>query len=439
MPLNEDQIIALAPDASAIKSGKDLAVASKWQLRGVSDKAIWGHCQGSGKLPYQTQIDLQNIAFKCSCPSRKFPCKHGLGLFLLFSKEPGIFTKGKEPDWVNEWLNKRSEKVEKKVKSEIKLVDEAAQAKRAEAREKKVIGGIEDLQIWLKDLIRNGLISLPERSYEYWQNPARRLIDAQAPGLAGMVKTLGKINYFDDSWKYEVLCQLSKIYLVSESYRYIDSLPDDFQQEIKTLIGFTQSKEELLAQDGVKDQWLVLARTFDDDEQLTIERNWLYGLQTKRFALILQFYANRQIPEHSLSPGTSIHAELVFYKGVHTYRALIKQQKSVEKLISPDFHSDISSALAEYSNIIIENPFYDSLPFLIGNVRFIQTNNQYFLIDKDDNAIKLKVNVSDAIKILAITGSKPCSFFVLVNEEVSEPMAVWESNNFIHLNYAIQK
>ncbi|HEX3006901.1 MAG TPA: SWIM zinc finger family protein, partial [Bacteroidales bacterium] len=72
MALKEDQIIALALDASSAKSGKELAVASKWVLRGASEKALWGHCQGSGKLPYQTQVDLLNIAFKCSCPSRKF-------------------------------------------------------------------------------------------------------------------------------------------------------------------------------------------------------------------------------------------------------------------------------------------------------------------------------------------------------------------------------
>ncbi|HPH90283.1 MAG TPA: hypothetical protein PLZ68_05665, partial [Ferruginibacter sp.] len=77
-PLNltEDQILTLAPDEASKKSGKDLSSPAKWVSKGVNEFALWGEAQGSGSKPYQTQVDLTNIAFKCSCPSRKFPCKH---------------------------------------------------------------------------------------------------------------------------------------------------------------------------------------------------------------------------------------------------------------------------------------------------------------------------------------------------------------------------
>ena len=101
MPLNltEEQIIQLAPDAASVKAGKGLAVPGKWVLLACSERAVWGHCQGSGKNPYQTAIDLNDIAFKCSCPSRKFPCKHGLGLLLLFAAQADLFEKAEEPEW----------------------------------------------------------------------------------------------------------------------------------------------------------------------------------------------------------------------------------------------------------------------------------------------------------------------------------------------------
>lgn len=44
-------------------------------------------------------------------------------------------------------------------------VDEAAQAKRQAMRHQKVLNGIDELEIWLKDLLRNGLINIPERAY----------------------------------------------------------------------------------------------------------------------------------------------------------------------------------------------------------------------------------------------------------------------------------
>ena len=82
--LTEEQITQLAPDAASVKAGKGLANRTKWVLLEHSDRAIWGHCQGSGKTPYQTVVDTKNIAFKCSCPSRKFPCKHGVGLLFMY-------------------------------------------------------------------------------------------------------------------------------------------------------------------------------------------------------------------------------------------------------------------------------------------------------------------------------------------------------------------
>lgn len=116
MPLNltEEQIIQLAPDAASVKAGKGLAVPGKWVLLACSERAVWGHCQGRGKNPYQTAIDLNDIAFKCSCPSRKFPCKHGLGLLLLFASKADLFEKAEEPEWVIAWLAKRGVKAEKK-------------------------------------------------------------------------------------------------------------------------------------------------------------------------------------------------------------------------------------------------------------------------------------------------------------------------------------
>jgi len=49
---------------------------------------MWGESQASGSKPYQVSIVLGGPAFKCTCPSRKFPCKHGIGLMLLAHQKP---------------------------------------------------------------------------------------------------------------------------------------------------------------------------------------------------------------------------------------------------------------------------------------------------------------------------------------------------------------
>ncbi len=93
MNFSEQQVETLAPDAASLKAGKALSNANQWLVKQINERVLWGEIKGSGSKPYRTQIDLQNIAYKCSCPSFKFPCKHGIGLMLAFAKQPTHFSK----------------------------------------------------------------------------------------------------------------------------------------------------------------------------------------------------------------------------------------------------------------------------------------------------------------------------------------------------------
>src|SRR4051812_2619336 len=176
--LAEDQVAALAPDPASAKAGRELANPRKWGNLGVNDDAAWGECQGSGKQPYQAQADLNQIAFKCTCPSRKFPCKHSLALGLMLATQPAIFNAGDAPEWVAKWLASRTERTERKQQRESAVPDAEAQAKRVAARESKVTAGIDQLELWLCDLLRLGLSSAASKNYDYWDNAAARLLDA---------------------------------------------------------------------------------------------------------------------------------------------------------------------------------------------------------------------------------------------------------------------
>lgn len=62
MPLTEAQLNSLAPDASALKSAQSLAKPTAWVTLGRGAAVVWGECQGSGKLPYRTQMDVEQLA-----------------------------------------------------------------------------------------------------------------------------------------------------------------------------------------------------------------------------------------------------------------------------------------------------------------------------------------------------------------------------------------
>ncbi|HVT68540.1 MAG TPA: SWIM zinc finger family protein, partial [Trebonia sp.] len=116
-----ERIQALAPDPASLKAGVKLSSPGPWSEYGARSEAglVWGACRGSGAKPYQVSAQFPDGAegqpvYKCTCPSRKFPCKHILGLLLLWSAG-AVPETGPDaiPARVHEWLDSRRERAER--------------------------------------------------------------------------------------------------------------------------------------------------------------------------------------------------------------------------------------------------------------------------------------------------------------------------------------
>src|SRR5262249_56180066 len=68
---------------------------------------LWGECQGSGATPYRIVVSPEDTGYKCTCPSRKFPCKHVLAVLWLRIDKPERFESTSPPQWVEEWSARR--------------------------------------------------------------------------------------------------------------------------------------------------------------------------------------------------------------------------------------------------------------------------------------------------------------------------------------------
>jgi len=431
MTLSEDQILALAPDEASKKAGLGLANMSKWVSKGANEQAIWGECQGSGSKPYQAQIDLSNIAFKCSCPSRKFPCKHGIALFLLYARQTASFTVDKQPAWVTEWLEKRAEKQEKKAAREEAPVDEAAQAKRQLARHEKVIHGIHELQLWIKDIVRNGILSIPEKGFPWFENVAKRMVDAQAPGLANMVRQLGETNFFTEDWQQQFLEQLLKIYIVAEGYSKHHTGETPFLQDLRSWVGFTINQDELKEQSGITDTWLVLAKQSNEVDNVTTEKYWLYGLEQKKYALVLQFTVRGQGSQLSLTPGLYVQAELVFFPSVNPMRALIKRQLNTQNKNIPTGYSGWDEVNAAQSEMYGRFPVQGEQPFIVEHLTVVPYNNQWWLRDQSSRMVPLRNADKNIWHILAISGGQPLNMVLIGNTAQVEVAGIWQEHQYL--------
>jgi hypothetical protein len=414
---SEAQVLALTNDTPTLQNGRKLAAPGKWLNTGGSDDAVWGECQGSGKAPYRVGIDRTDMAYKCTCPSHKFPCKHTIALFLLFANHPDVFSAQTSlPNWLTTWLEGRQKRREKpELAAADQPLDTEAQAKRQEAREDKVRAGIVDLSRWLRDLIRHGVADDRLKTYAFWDHMAARMVDAQASGIARRLRTLGGLPFQGHlDWATRMLDELGRLYLLCESYARIDSLPVETQHDVRTLIGWTYWQEELLTLPAVRDRWLVLGHYTEVEERLKIRRVWLHGKHSRRIALLLDFAHGGTPFEGSYPLGQSFDGEIIYYPGAYPQRAILKTRLGSMALAHDDLTcliGDAEAAFDHYADAIAANPWLDMFPLGLRAVIPYQEGNRFFVRDSIGRTLPIRFQNGAWWTIVAASGGHPIAVF----------------------------
>ena len=357
-------MLALAPDAASLRAAQSLASGGSWPLTGAGDgDAVWGECQGSAATPYRTAVDLSGPAYRCSCPSRKFPCKHALALLLMWSGD-GIANHAAAPDWAASWLASRAAKASDATEPKP-AADPAAALQRAQQREARVAAGLAELDRWLCDQVRQGLAASQRSGYRHWDEIAARMVDAQAPGLAERLRALAAVPHSGPGWEGRLLEEYALLRLLATAYRGQQALSPELRDTIRSRIGFTVRQADVLAgATPIRDHWHVLARRDLDQDRISTRRVWLRGARTGRFALVLSFAAVGESLDNSLTVGTETHADLAFYPGAVPLRALVATRYDTLKADAPPGAS-ISGLLAGYATALGQDPWLDTFPALL--------------------------------------------------------------------------
>ena len=414
-----EAVLALAPDAGSAKAAQGLAAPRQWESLGRQDFALWGEIKGSGAKPYQSRIDLREPAFKCSCPSRKFPCKHGLALLLVFAREAKVFKEGEPPGWVAEWLAGREQHAEKRAEKAAgtEVVDEEAREKRVAQRESRIGAGLGELGVWLGDVVRTGLGAAQAHPAGYWEGMAARLVDAQAPGLARLVRQLEGIVHSGPGWESRLLHGLCRLELIRRAYLRQSELPAGLAQDVRAAVGWTQSQEEMLAQPGVRDHWRVLGGALETEERLRVRRTWLWGKESKRPALLLDFAAGTQALDAALPTGCMLEAELAFYPGALGLRALAKSKGPAAACVDPlPGSATIEQALSDYARALARVPWLERWPMTLSAVKVSPRKQPggdlgWSLIDTANATLALPPRFTQGWHLLAASGGGTLEVF----------------------------
>jgi len=414
------EVTALAPDASSLKGARGVSSASKWQEAGLLDEVLWGLCRGSGRNPYQVCVDLSGPAYKCSCPSRKFPCKHALGLLLLWAEGAAVDPAAAPPAFVTEWLAGRAARAAPRQPGPVNA--EAAR-KRGQQRAERVAAGMAELRRWLEDQVQQGLAGAQQAGHQPYETMAARLVDAQAPAVASAVRRLGGVAGIGPHWADRLLGGLAMIRLLVSGHDRLDELPPALAATVRSRIGFPVAQEEVLATPPVRDRWQFLGQVDSDEGAITTRRSWLLGAATGRFALILSFAAPGQSPAADVVPGTVIDAALCFYPGAAPLRALVRERFGTpQPLSAPVGAVGLRAALAGWTTTVAAEPWRSDAPMLLAGV---MPSADGFLTDASGESLPLAPGHREPWWLLAAAGGAPATVAGEWSPSGLRPLAAW--------------
>ena len=131
------------------------------------------------------------------------------------------------------------------------------QPERLAARAERVAGGLVELEQWLRDQVAAGIAQLGQGGYGPIDQMAARMIDAQAPGVAGLLRSLpGELS--GEGWPARLLEQLGALHLLIEAHRRLDELPPELAATVRSRVGYPVSKADVLAGPGLEDHWYAV-------------------------------------------------------------------------------------------------------------------------------------------------------------------------------------
>jgi len=398
MSLSKDKIEKLAPDQASLGAALKLMRPVTWPTLGRDAGAtlLWGECQGSGATPYRVIVSVDDLGYKCTCPSRKFPCKHALAVMWMHCETPERLVPGASPDWVADWLARRrpkssgvrapssskgggsmaeahAEAMEQKPADPRAMARaEAQRARLREEREASVLAGLDDLDRWIVDQLNLGLAAFAQRAASSTKTLSTRLVDAKAQGLAGRVEALAADAFrVPEQMRSDLVFErLAALSLISAAYRNQDRLTPPLCADVRRVTSWTTRREELLADveaPRVAGDWIVAAtRSEVQPDKLRRLETWL--LQARPgppvVTVLIDYVPVSGGPSASpFVPGETFTGEVVFYPSATPLRGQLAARTATQNpIVWPRLPEGLGAALATYEQALSRQPWLESWP-----------------------------------------------------------------------------
>jgi hypothetical protein len=352
-----------------------------------------------------------------------------LALSLLKAQSPDAFQEVNQvPDWVS-GTSAKSELVATKI-SEADQKKAALRQKNFSKRLDQMRAGLDELEHWLLDTLRQGIAVLEQQPYSFWKEISARLVDAKLGAIGKRLKNLPTIIGVDERWPELVLSELATYFLHIRALKKMEELPLNIQQDLLSFAGVNIKKDSLIQnEEPVKDTWMIIGQIEGVEDSLNFRRTWLLGLETRRFAMILDFaFGNNPYPT-DYKRGSVFEGSIIFYPSNSPMRAIIQDKKILNRTLKKILGFDqFKSFLDFYSNSLAANPWQSLFPCSLTKVLPVMKKEQLFLIDQNQKIIPSYISSENTWLILAASGGQAIEVF-----------GEWTGTELIPLSFTINQ
>ena len=163
-----------------------------------------------------------------------------------------------------------------------------------------------------------------------------------------------------------MLDQLAALHLLVQAHRQLDRLDPELAATVRSRVGYPIGKDEVLARPGVRDRWVAVGLVDTVEYRLETRRVWLYGSESRRWAMRLSFAPPGGALDSTVMAGELLDAELHFYAGSGQFRALIGERFARPSDVSFPEPQTLAVTRRRFAELLAADPWAGRMPAAIS-------------------------------------------------------------------------
>ncbi len=366
-----------------------LAEVAFFQRRARCGPWCWAELPVSVAQEHWVAFHVETGASYCTCWFRPRPCWHAQAFALVVQAEgiQAFEEQGELPEWLASAARISAPSSRRRAAVQPGASDDERAA--------RIQRGLEDLEIWLADVLQRGLAVCAAEDPQFYLVASTRLADASMRSLSRRLRTAGEAFAQRPDEPEAFVAVLADAALAIQAWKRRDQLSEGQRSDLEAFLGFSPKKEVVRAQgERLADVWVVVGAVEEVLEaSLRERRTWLLGAQSGRFALLQEYAFGAEGFAPAFRPGALVQGAVAYYPSAWPLRALPIEvlktlpHRNMKKLLGWPTFSEMSRTFAR---ALASHPWLTALPAALVEVRPVRDAKGFGLIDSEHQRLPLK-------------------------------------------------